>query len=286
VQAINEKNIAIVCNALAGVGRSVTLAEKIASELLNRKISHSLFKENWPSDFNGFTDVWISGGDGTLKYLINHYPEIQLPLVIFEGGTGNDFHWLLYGKMSFDEQLQLVLTTEAKHIDLGRCNEKYFLNDVGIGFEAAVAKGLTGKKKRAGKASFMIMILKKIFSYRSRSYRIRADGVSVESKKYLIVDINNGSRAGGGFHIAPEARADDGLLDLILINALHPLQRLRWLPVIEKGNHLDKSFIKYVKTKKVIIESDELIQSHLDGEYYTAEKMEIEILPGKLLFRY
>ena len=86
------------------------------------------------------------------------------------------------------------------------------------------------------------------------------------------MDVNNGSRAGGGFHIAPEARADDGLLDLILIDALHPFERLRWLPVIEKGKHLNLSFIHYSKTKKVIIESDEPIQSHLDGEYYTAAK--------------
>jgi diacylglycerol kinase (ATP) len=132
----------------------------------------------------------------------------------------------------------------------------------------------------------MIMVLKKIFSYRSRTYRISVDGKLCESKKYLIVDINNGSRAGGGFHIAPEAKADDGLLDVILIDAMHSFRRLRWLPVIEKGRHLSRSFIHYSRAKKVSIESDEIIQSHLDGEYYTGKRLEIEILPGKLLFRY
>ena len=282
----NKKNIAIVCNQLAGVGKAVTLAKKIVAELSNKQISHSFFKENWPADFNEFTDIWIIGGDGTLNYFVNHYLDIKLPLVIFNGGTGNDFHWLLYGKINFEEQLQIALSAEPKPIDLGRCNERFFINGVGVGFEGEVAKSLTGKRKKAGKASFMAMILRKIFSYRSKIYRVIADDKPFVSKKYLMVDVSNGSRAGGGFHIAPQARADDGLFDIVLIDALHPLKRLRWLPVIEKGKHPGLSFIHISKAKKITIESDSIIQSHLDGEYYSAYKLEIEIMTGKLLFRY
>ncbi len=283
---VNFKNIAIVCNQLAGAGRAVALAEKVAEDLFNKEIPHSFFKETWPINFNGFTDVWIVGGDGTLNYFVNHYPDIKLPLVIFNGGTGNDFHWLLYGKMNFEDQVQLALSAEPKSIDLGRCNEKYFINGVGAGFEGEVAKSLTGKKKKAGKASFMAMILKKIFSYRSRTYRIIADDKTIAEKKYFIIDISNGSRAGGGFHIAPQAKADDGLFDVVLIDALHPLQRLRWLPVIEKGKHLCLPFINISRAKKIIVESNESILFHLDGEYYESNKLEIEMIPGKLLFRY
>jgi YegS/Rv2252/BmrU family lipid kinase len=283
---VKEKNIAIICNPLAGAGRAITLAEKIGTDLSGRQITYILFRDTWPVNFENFTDIFIAGGDGTLNYFVNHYPEINLPLVIFSGGTGNDFHWQLYGKMSFEQQLHLALTIEPRPVDLGRCNEKYFLNGVGIGFEAEVAKSLAGKKKLPGKSSFMGVILKKIFSYRSKSYRVTPEGSSIPVKRYLMIDVCNGSRAGGGFHIAPGAKADDGLLDLVLINALHPFKRLRWLPVIEKGKHTGLSFITQSKEKKIVIESDEVIQSHLDGEYYTAIKLEIEILPGKLLFRY
>ena len=280
------KNIAIVCNALAGVGKAIILAEKITSELTKSQIIYTFFQENWPADFNGFTDVWIVGGDGTLNYFVNHYPEIKLPLVIFNGGTGNDFHWLLYGMMGFEEQLQLALLAEPKPIDLGRCNNNFFINGVGVGFEGEVAKSLTGKKKKAGKASFMAMILRKIFSYRSTSYRITVDDKQLAAKKYLIIDVSNGCRAGGGFHIAPDAKADDGLFDVVLIDALNSFRRLRWLPVIEKGKHIGLSFILHSRAKKIVIESNSAIQSHLDGEYYLSDKLEIKILPGKLLFRY
>ena len=286
MQANDKKNIAILCNPLAGVGKAVILAEKIVVAIATRNMSYALFKETWPENFNGFTDIWIAGGDGTLNYFFNHYKEIKLPLVIFKGGTGNDFHWMLYGEMVIEEQLQIALTATPRSIDLGCCNEKYFINGVGVGFEGEVAKGLTGKNKKAGKASFMAMIIKKIFSYRSKYYQLSIDNKASVSKKYMIIDVSNGCRAGGGFHIAPEAKANDGFFDVVLIDALHPLKRLRWLPVIEKGKHLQLPFIKHSLAKKIIIESNELIQYHLDGEYFTSHKLEIEIKPGIRLFRY
>lgn len=142
-----EKHIAIVCNPLAGVGRAVVMANKIAMALTERKIIHTLFLKNWPANFDGISDIFIVGGDGTFNYFINHYSDLKIPLTIFNGGTGNDVHWLLYGKISFEDQLELVLTTKPKLVDAGKCNDKYFINGVGIGFEGAVAKSLTGKKK-------------------------------------------------------------------------------------------------------------------------------------------
>lgn len=280
-----EKNIAIVCNQLAGVGKAVILAEKIAGAISQKQIPYSLFKEKWPDDFDGFTDVWIAGGDGTLNYFINHYPEIKLPLVIFNGGTGNDFHWLLYGNKTFEEQLQTALHENPKPIDIGKCNDRYFINGVGTGFEGEVAKALTGKKKLLGKTSFLITILKKIFSFRSKNYSIKSAEQNLSGKK-LLIDVSNGCRAGGGFHIAPEAKANDGLFDVVIADALTPFQRLRYLPVIEKGKHLQLSFITHFHTKQINIGSDSVIQYHLDGEYYEDKGLEIEMLAGHLLFRY
>ena len=73
MQSTIEKNIAIVCNPLAGAGRAVMLAEIIAQELTKKNIAHTLFKGAWPHHFNHFTDVFIVGGDGTLNYFVNKY---------------------------------------------------------------------------------------------------------------------------------------------------------------------------------------------------------------------
>ena len=281
-----ERNISIVCNNLAGGGRAVTLGKRIALELHNRQIRHTLFLGEWPSEFLRFTDVWIVGGDGTLNYFFNKYPGIRLPLVVFNGGTGNDVHAVLYKEKNFDEQLQTALTGSPKAVDAGKCNEKYFINGVGIGFEGSVAKSLTGKKKkRSGKAAFMGTILRKVFFYRSKKYKAVSNEYNVEDEK-LLISVMNGHRAGGGFHIAPSSLIDDGLLVVVMVDKLHPFLRLRWLPVIEKGKHLELPFIKHFRTKKLIITSEELMDTHLDGEYYSAKRLEIELLPAKYLFRY
>lgn len=261
------------------------LAEAIARKLTGKNINHTIFREAWPGHFTNFTDIFIVGGDGTLNYFINQYPGIKLPLVIFKGGTGNDFHWLLYGNKTMDEQLEIALQKVPKPIDLGKCNDRYFVNGVGAGFEGEVANALTGKKKRPGKASFLMTILKKIMTYRSKIYSIKSSKTDLSGKK-LLVDITNGRRAGGGFYISPEAKADDGLFDVVIVDALNSLQRLRYLPVIEKGKHLHLSFIHHFRTMNITIESNELIQYHLDGEYGEAEKLEITILPGALSFRF
>lgn len=280
-----KRNIAIVVNPVAGSGRGVELAKKMVSLLLPNALTPQTFIDNWPADFNGFTDVWIVGGDGTLHYFINQYPDILLPLVIFPGGSGNDFHWMLYGNKSLEELIEIALTANPRKIDAGRCNGRLFLNGTGVGFEGVVAKSLTGKKKKKGKASFFKEVIKKIITYKEQSFQISNEQINLQGK-YLIISIMNGHRAGGGFHIAPEACITDGLLEVTIIDPLSILKRFRYLPVIEKGKHLDLPFVHHFKSARLQISSNHNIDAHLDGEYFSANYIEIETLPGKFFFRY
>lgn len=285
MQEGGHRNIAIVCNPLAGSGRASGIGRNIQLILETKNVLHSLFIDKWPVSFYSYSDIWIVGGDRTLNYFINKYPDTTLPLVIFNGGTGNDFHWLLYGSKTIEEQVEIAMYAEPRPIDAGRCNERYFINGVGIGFEGEVAKALTGKKKLSGKTSFLLTILKKIFSYRSKHYEVKTESKNLEGKK-LLIDISNGRRAGGGFHIAPVAEANDGLLDVVIANALTPLQRLRYLPVIEKGKHLALPFINHFTSRNIKVTSGAIIQYHLDGEYFEATQLDVEIMSKKFLFRY
>ena len=281
---IAEKmKIAVLCHPLAGTGRAVILAREIVSLLDNKQIEAQLFSGEWPAHFDGFSHVYIVGGDGSLHHFVNQYPQIKLPLALFAGGTGNDFHWLLYGSLKLEEQLDIVLSANPHPIDLATCNEHYFINGAGVGFEGAVAKALIGKKKRPGKTTFFITVLKKIFNYRSRYYHLITKERELADRN-LFIDISNGRRAGGGFYIAPTASADDGMLDIVIAAAMPPWKRLYYLPQIEKGKHLHLSVIKHFQSQAIKIESDSLIQYHLDGEYYEAAALAITILPGQLKF--
>ena len=276
--------IAIVTNTLAGNGKAVKLAGKLFGILQGKKINAKLFTEaEWDKRIYDFDQVWITGGDGTVNYFVNQFPDIKKPLCIFNGGTGNDFFALLYGKKTVEEQVEFVLQSPAKPIDAGKCNDRYFLNGVGIGFDGAVAKSLQGVNKWRGKTSFMIAVLKHIFFYKEQYYTI-SSAEKTTAGKYMMISIANGTRYGGGFFVAPLAKPNDGLLDAILVKPLSPFRRLRYLPVIEKGKHLGLPFIDYYNTQKLIIKSNRAIQSHLDGEYLESNELVIEILPAHFNF--
>lgn len=276
--------IAIATNTLAGSGKAVKLAARLQHLLTSRQIESQVFIETeWDARMYQFDQVWITGGDGTVNYFINQFHDIKTPLCIFNGGTGNDFYALLYGKTTVEKQIGHVLSTTPKPIDAGKCNHRYFLNGVGIGFEGAVAKSLMGKNKWGGKTSFMISILKHILFYKEQEYVIRSEE-KIKSGKYLMVSIANGTRYGGGFYVAPLAKPDDGLFDVNLVSPLAPLKRLRYLPVIEKGKHLSLPFIDYYNSKQITITSKKPIQAHLDGEYLEADELQIGILPSHFNF--
>lgn len=276
--------IAIATNTLAGSGKAVKLATTIQAILSEKKIASQIFTEKeWDARLYQFDQVWIAGGDGTVNYFVNQYNDIKIPLCIFNGGTGNDFYALLYGKTTVEEQIEHVLRSTPKPIDAGKCNERYFLNGVGIGFDGAVAKGLQGVNKFGGKTSFMLAVLKHILFYKEQQYIISSAEKKLEGK-FMMISIANGTRYGGGFFVAPLAKSDDGLFDTILVKPLSVFKRLRYLPVIEKGKHLDLPFIDYYNTQKITITSDLRIQSHLDGEYLESNEFTIEILPAHFNF--
>ncbi|MBB1286753.1 YegS/Rv2252/BmrU family lipid kinase [Flavisolibacter sp. BT320] len=280
---LTEKNIAILVNPFHAKARS--LAIDIEAILQQKKIRYTVFTNNWPTDWMDIMEAWIVGGDGTLNYFINCYPQSKLPLAIFKGGTGNDFHWLLYGNLSTKEQVDRVLKAVPQPVDAGLCNRKLFINGIGIGFDGKVVADLSGKKKRAGKTSYLLTILKNIFRYRSFLCAVSTADFNW-GKKCFMISVANGKRYGGGFQVSPQSLVNDGQLDTNIVGRIHPLLRLRYLPLIEKGAHLNLPFITYVKSSMVVVKALQEVPAHADGEAFSATEFAIECLPGRFLFLY
>lgn len=278
-----EKHIALICNPTQEADKAFRLTDQIAVNLTQRQIKHSVFTVYWPQLWSDITDVWIVGGDGTINYFINKYPEIQLPLSVFKGGTGNDFHWMLYGHIEMKEQIEMLLHCTTRLIDAGICNGQLFLNGVGIGFDGAIVKDLLGSKKTAGKTSYLISILKNIIGYSEKNYAISIDEKKIIQDCFMI-SVANAKRYGGSFQVAPKASVTDFLLDVSIVGKIAPFKRIRLLPVIEKGQHLSLPIIQYFQTGKVLIEASTIVPAHLDGEFISNTTFEINCLPKKFLF--
>jgi diacylglycerol kinase (ATP) len=280
---LSGHHIAIVCNPQAGNGKALSVADAIANYLKEAKIPYSIFTGQWPELWNDVTQVWIVGGDGTLNYFINHYPDIKLPLSIFKGGTGNDFGEMLYGKISIEQQMEKLLKENTCPVDAGICNGKFFLNGVGIGFDGAIVKSLMSKTKNPGKASYLSSVLKRILFYKGTGHAVKIDDYLI-NEKLLMVNIGNGKTEGGGFRVAPNADIKDGVFDVNIVKELSSIKRFIYLRAIEKGKHLHLPLIEYRQAKKIEITTEDVVPAHADGEYFEAAHFVIECLPGRFSF--
>lgn len=282
---IHGKKIAIVCNIAAGKGRSSAVLKLLRQKLSDLSIESVSFTETWPDNFQGFRDIWLIGGDGTLNYFINQYPNIDIPIALFKGGTGNDFAWKLYGDKSIEEYFEMALNGKSKKVDIGICNGKYFINGVGIGFDGVVTKSMGKTKILPGYLSYLAVVLQKILFYREKMVVWVID-YKKRSEKIFMISIANGSRYGGGFLVAPDAEINDGEFDIVIIKCISSWKRFFYLPKVQKGKHMNSSFAEVFRGKKVLVCSDTPLFAHLDGELMEAGRFEIEILSQALLFIY
>jgi len=265
--------------------KALAVGDEIIALLQERKIEHTAFALMWPEDWTDFTEAWIVGGNGTLNYFINHYPQFDLPTAIFKGGTGNSFQWLLYGDLSVAEQVEYVLQTLSKPVDAGYCNNHLFLNGVGIGFDGKVVQDLLGKDKWNGKLSYYAVVLRNIFFFKKFLCTVSSETFNW-GKKCLMISVANGRRYGGGFQLNPEGLINDRQLDVYIIGHVSRLMRLRYLPLIEKGKHANLPFVTYLKTGSVHVKADGIVPAHVDGEYFDASEFAIECLPARFSFLY
>ena len=281
------KSVAILVNVNAGKGKSNDVAIWLKKQLGLKQIETEIFSEHWPSTeaLNVFTDCWIIGGDGTINYFINKYPNCTLPLALFCGGTGNDFAWKLYGETTYKEQFENVISAAPKPIDAGKVNNQLFINCLGIGFDGEIIQSMKAIRFLGGTLGYQLAVLYKVLGFKEKTIIINA-GKETWKEKFLLVLIVNSSRAGAGFYIAPTAEVNDGQLNMVLCKKLPIWKRLKYLPIIKKGKHLHFPFVIHRLGEQFSIESKNILPIQMDGELFYSNHLQVEVLPNKFLFRY
>lgn len=113
---------------------------------------------------------------------------------------------------------------------------------------------------------------------------ITVDGQPLPHQEVTLIMIANGPRAGGGFLLAPDARPDDGLLDVVVADRLGRVGILWLLPHAMRGTHKGKKPVTMVRGRHILIEGGRGLPGHVDGEVLCTQgrRIEFEILPGRL----
>ena len=279
------QTVAILSNPKAGKGSAQETANWLGNALTEKRIPYQCFHLNWPNNFEGFSDIWIIGGDGTLNYFINQYPDCQLPLALFKCGTGNDFAWRLYGNKNNQAIFEQVMNASIQKVDAGKINQYWYLNCLGIGFDGEIIRSMQTIRFLGGHLGYLLAVVLKIFSFREKQFQITTT-TETWRQRYLLVIANNSSRSGGGFFVTPNASFQDGALDLLLCGKLNLFERLRYLPILQKGKHLHLPFVTHRLVKEVKIQLDQETAIQIDGELISAKEIQIQVVPNKFHFRY
>ncbi len=274
-----EEHYLIICNPIAGKGSAQKSLTKFEQFLTSKGLSYETFSKDYPKDLQKFTCMVIMGGDGTINYVMNYYKEISIPIAFIIGGTGNDYATLHLRGLSLQEQFEIAIQKQSSQIDAGSCNGKIFINGVGIGFDGWVVKKNIGKKLFTGKMAYYSTIISLLLFYRENKIKITTPEREFSMNAFML-SIAKGKTYGGGFMVAPLASPGDGKLDLITIAKIGLIKRFRYLPVIEKGKHLNLPIVQFQKTEQIRISAMQPLQAHLDGEYMEAKTFDLKILKG------
>lgn len=242
--------------------------------------------------------VWVAGGDGTISQLVHGLHDAALrrkpSIGLIPVGTGNDFAFSLGIAGSIEEVVTALSSGENRLVDYGVVTtrgpeiaadaETTMINCIGVGLDARVAAGAV-KFKQFGRFSYVASALLALAFRDTVSTNVRVDSDEWDGE-YLFVSVCNGRRIGGGFHMAPAAIVDDGLLDACLVENRGLLRCLRMLPAVKAGKHNGLGEVRHVRSRRVRIESAAVMPVHVDGEVLEggATSVSVEIARDPLSF--
>lgn len=238
------------------------------------------------------------GGDGTFNEAVNGFFEDgriinpECALGIINSGTGQGFAQSLGLKNSFDFQLDAISQRRFKIIDIGRITfmnpvrefaERYFINECQIGIGGRVVKNVATKYKRfGGKFAFGLIAFLTALSDKSSQFTYKInDSPEISASLHGMV-VGNGAYMGGGMMLTPNAKNDDGVLDVLSIKEQSVLRRIMNLSKVHSGKHITSPKFSYQPCISLSIISHDDVPIAADGEILGTTPCSISILPHVL----
>jgi len=235
-------------------------------------------------DSEEYRKVIVAGGDGTINIMVNEMllNNIDLPLAIFPSGTANDFAYYFDLPHDIDNMVKIALEEHYTYADIGKVNDKYFVNVAAMGFLVDVSQKTDPDiKSTLGIISYYLKGFAEIPNLRPIPVKITSEEYTSEDRIYFML-VMNGRSAGGFKRIAPLAEINDGLLDVMVFKEMPILELAPLLFNVMTGQHYENKNVVFFQTSKLRIESEQQVGTDIDGEKGTDLPLEIEVLPRKL----
>lgn len=244
----------------------------------------------------GARDIVACGGDGTIMSVVNGIARAQAEggdsnctLSIVPGGTANLVATALKIPIDIEESVACAAgqTCDEKTVDLGRCEQFYFVLGVGVGLtERVISKTSAKEKETIGKLAYVKSMLGDLGA-RPHHIKFKLDERSSKRGRGVAIVVANAGTIGGKLDFAPRAKMDDGLLDLCILHSfgLRDLLRIIWHSLTGQLQH-DRS-VSFYQAKRIEISTDPPLRVQVDGELEEdlTLPLVVEVVPNALRVR-
>lgn len=269
------RDVALLVNPVAGRGRARRLAVRARAELLTAGASVRLLvgRSGWESVElaadavrSGCEALLVCGGDGTIANALPAVAGSDVPLGVLAAGSGNDFARMLDVPLGDPVRAaRIVLKGRTRRVDLGRAADRWFGTVLATGFDSRVNERMNRMRVPLGGLKYHAAIVGELVAFRPIPYSLVKDGRAVEVEAMLVA-VGNGPSYGGGMRICPDARVDDGLLNVTVVKAISRATLMRLFPTVYSGRHVLQRCVETFQCSTLTIDAPS-VSAFADGEF-------------------
>ena len=289
-----------IVNPAARQGNRTTFATTLIKQAFERReAKYEIYITQAPGDgaakiakdaqYEPDLRVYACGGDGTVNECAAACVGLpNVALTVFPCGTGNDFVKQFGDEQNKFMNINALVDGDISPLDIIKVNDRYSINVACIGLDSRIGAGVHDFDKvpiiGKGKGAYIASVVTHVFKRLTDDLTIRINGKIIKGQ-FNTVTICNGSWYGGSFNPVPEARADDGKLDVLLISGVKRPQLPLLLTKYGKGKYKElPQFADYYSTRKLTVEGEEPFIVNIDGESMITDKAEFKLIPGGIRF--
>lgn len=298
--SIREGKVLLIANPAAQNGAGAAAADRAAT-LLRAALGPDavvLAKTAGPRHASeiaeraeGCATVLALGGDGIIHEAVSglmRRPANARPAFgIVPAGSGNDYARTLGMSRKVDEACEQLLAAEPHAVDLGRVNGHWFVETLSFGLDAAIALDTVERRKRTGRTGAVLYaeagVDQLLHHLDARRYTVSFDGGEPTSGESITFAVQIGPSYGGGFKICPDARIDDGLLDVCIAHPPIGVAGAAFVFALAKsGRHTRFRQMELRRASTLRVEFDEAPPAQMDGEVIGGRTFDVAVEPRAL----
>jgi diacylglycerol kinase (ATP) len=286
-------HLKLIYNPAAGRGRARRYVRDVEELLRARGARVDCEPSTGPDDLvriaaessrAGYDRVVVCGGDGTLNLAVREFDLEKGTLALIPLGSGDDFAKVTGIPRNVPGACDVVLNGRVAEFDVAHANGLRYLGVAGLGFDSEVADYANRNAKfLRGSLVYLYAIFRVLPKFTPRLVQIRSDN-GTRSEHIMFAAVGNTRQYGGGIRITPDARPDDGLLDLCIVHSTTRMQLLKTLPKAYTGAHVKSAFVETGRARAYHFDSEQPMAVYADGEPLTRTPVTFGLCPQRLKF--